>query len=161
FIRTALHHGVMPLVYRSLDTACPDAVPKTVMDQLRDHFNANALNNFLLTEELLELLNLFESQRVRAIPYKGPALATSVYGNLLLRQFVDLDILVRERDYLRTQHLLISQGFRLTIEHEWEAEFTDKKGRVAVDLHKRMRSQEFHAPLNFDYVSKRLQSIDL
>ena len=51
--------------------------------------------------------------------------------------------------------------FRPTIEHEWEVEFIDEKGRVAVDLHRRMTSQEFPSPLNFDYLSKRLHRIDL
>ena len=33
-------------------------------------------------------------QGIAAIPYKGPVLAAAVYGNLALRTFSDLDILV-------------------------------------------------------------------
>src|SRR5215471_2691792 len=58
-IATAHAHGIIPLIYRILQTTCPEVVPKTVMDQLRDHFNGNALHNFLLTEELIKLLALF------------------------------------------------------------------------------------------------------
>ena len=39
-IRTAKFHGVMPLLYRSLNTTYPEAVPKAALDQLRDLFYA-------------------------------------------------------------------------------------------------------------------------
>jgi len=55
------------------------------------------LHNFFLTKELLELLTLFEAHCIPASPYKGPALAIMAYGNLALRQFSDLNILVHKR----------------------------------------------------------------
>jgi hypothetical protein len=160
-VGTALAHGVMPLLYRSLHATCPNAVPKAILEQLREHFYANAGHNLFLAKELLKLLHLLEAHEIPAIPYKGPLLAATIYGNLALREFGDLDILVRERDYQRAQHLLVDQGFRLTIEHEWEAEFTDEYGKVAVDLHRRIAPQEFPSPLTFEYLSKRLQPTTL
>ena len=35
------------------------------------------------------------------IVYKGPALATALYGNVALRTFGDLDLLIREKDIAR------------------------------------------------------------
>lgn len=93
-IQTATRHGVMSLLYQSLSTTCPEAVPKTNLAQLRDYFHSSAFHNLFLTKELLKLLNLFESHSIPAIPYKGPVLAVSAYGNLSLRQISDLDILV-------------------------------------------------------------------
>ncbi len=160
-VETALAHGVMPLLYRSLHAACPNAVPKEILEQLRDHFYANAARNLFLTKELLKLLHLLEAHKILAIPYKGPILAAFIYGNLALREFGDLDILVQERDYQRAQYLLIRQGFRPTVEHEWEAEFTDESGRVAVDLHRRITPREFPSLLKLDYLSKRLKPVAL
>jgi hypothetical protein len=160
-IRMALAHGVMPLVYRTLNSISPDAVPTPTLEELRDHFYANAGRNLFLGKELLKLLQLFEAEGIPAIPYKGPVLAASVYGNLALRDFGDLDILVRERDYERAQRLLVDHSFRLTTEHEWEKEFVDKSGRMAVDLHWRIAPPEFPSPLSFDYLSKRLQPTTL
>ena len=156
-LRMALAHRVMPLVYRTLTFTCPDAVPKTILEQFRTHFYANAGRNLFLTKELIKLLDLLESHEIPAIAYKGPTFAVSIYGNLALRQFGDLDILVQERDYDRARHLLTSQGFRLTIEHEWESELIDESGTVAVDLHKRITTREFSCPLSFKYLSRRLQ----
>jgi hypothetical protein len=57
-------------------------------------------------------VHLLESYEIPAIAYKGPTLAVSAYGNLSLRQFGDLDILVQDRAYERARQLLIKQGFR-------------------------------------------------
>jgi hypothetical protein len=160
-VRTALAHGVMPLLHRSLHATCPNAVPKAILKQLREHFYANAGRNLFLAKELLKLLHLLEAHEIPAIPYKGPVLAASVYGNLLLRQFGDLDILVRERDYERAQHLLIAQEYRLMKEAEWESTFLNRSERVAVDLHKGLTPREFPCPLNFEYLSRRLRRIIL
>ena len=160
-IRMALAHGVMPLLYRTLNSVCSDAVPKPILEELREHFYANAGRNLFLAKELIKLLQLFEAHEIPAIAYKGPTLAVSIYGNLAFREFGDLDILVHERDYQTARHLLISPGFRPTIELEWEEEFTDGSGRFAVDLHKRIASRDFPSPLNFEYLSRRLQRITL
>jgi len=111
-IQTATRHGVMSLLYQSLSTTCQEAVPKTNLAQLRDYSHSNALHNLFLTKELFKLLNLFESHSIPAIPFKGPVLAVSAYGNLSLRQIGDLDILVRERDFHKAKELLLDQGHR-------------------------------------------------
>ena len=160
-LRIAHAHGVTPLVYRTLNSTCPDAVPTPILKELRDYFYANAGRNLLLARELLNIVDLLNAHGIPSIPYKGPALAASVYGNLALREFGDLDILVQVRDYETAQHLLISQGFRRTVEHEWEVEFVDGSGRVAVDLHKRIASRNVPSPLSFNYLSKRLEPVNL
>ena len=149
----------MPLLYRTLNSTCSDAVPKPTLEELREHFYANAGRNLFLAKELIKLLHLFDAQEISAIPYKGPALAVSIYGNLAFREFGDLDILVRERDYQTAQHLLSAQGYRLMKEFDWESTFVHDSGTFAVDLHKGMTAQDFSSPLDFEYLSGRLQRI--
>src|SRR2546427_4838564 len=91
-LRQAEAHGVMPLLSWQLARNCLDAIPRPILDQLQKYYYSNARSNFLLTEELLRLLDLLTSHGIRAIPFKGPALAASVYGNIALRQFCDLDL---------------------------------------------------------------------
>jgi len=45
------------------------------------------------------------------VPFKGPALAVRLYGDLSLRGFGDLDIMICERDVVRARHLLIDRGY--------------------------------------------------
>ena len=47
------------------------------------------------------------------IPYKGPVLSTSIYHDLALRSFGDLDILVHEHEVLRVLDLLVSYGYEI------------------------------------------------
>lgn len=157
----ALPHRVMPLLYRSLQAVCPEAVPQIALKKLRYYFHANDALNLFLTKELLRLLRVFEAYEIPAIPYKGPVLAACVYGNVALRQFSDLDILVRERDYQRAQHLLVMQEYRLMKEYDWESTFVAAGGRVVVDLHKEMTERDFPSPLDFECLSGRLQRIVL
>ena len=160
-LTVALGHRAIPLLYRALSSTCPDALPKDALTELRAHFYANSARNLLLAHKLIEILRLIDSHEIRGIPFKGPTLAVLAYGTLALRQCGDLDILVPETDYERVRQLLIKQGFRATIEHEWETELTDESGIIAVDLHKRITARELSCPLSFDYLSERLQPIRL
>jgi hypothetical protein len=118
---TARQHRVMPLLYWNLQAVCPAAVPATTMDQLRRYFHTITLGNLFLVRELCSLLSMLDAHGIPAIPYKGPVLAISVYGNLALRQFRDLDVLVREQDAARAKDLLLSQGYRL--QHQTSAAY--------------------------------------
>lgn len=111
-LRAALRHGLLPLLYWHINTICPTAVPKPVLAQLQNYFRATAQRNLFLTQELLRLLNVSQRQQIPAIPLKGPVLATAVYGNLALRPFGDLDLMVHRRDISRAAELLLSEGYR-------------------------------------------------
>lgn len=112
-LRLARRHGVLPLLHRHLSAVCPHAIPDNIRNNMDNYWYACTRRNLYLTAELLSVLNLFETNGVVAIPYKGPVLAASVYGDLTLRPFDDLDILVRESDLPIAKQLLVSQGYRL------------------------------------------------
>jgi hypothetical protein len=99
-----------------------------------------------LTAQLLKLLELFQRRGIEAIPFKGPALAVLAYGDVTLRRFGDLDILIRKKDFARTKQLLIGQGFHswsdltpteeaahVASEHAYTFVSEDKK--LSIDLH--------------------------
>lgn len=160
-IQTAARHGVMPLLYQTLNTICPKAVPKAILAELRNYFHTNTLFSLFQTKKLLELLNLFEAHKLPAIPFKGPILAGLAYNNLALRQFCDLDILVHERDALKAKDLLISHEYQLVQEFSWEYQFVDKNGRVNVDLHWAVAPHHFCFLLDFNSLWERLEPVSL
>lgn len=165
-IQTALRHGVMPLFYWNLNTICPEAVPKVIMGQFRDYFHSLAQRNLFLTEELLKLLNLFEAYGIPAIPFKGPVLAASAYGNLALRQFGDLDILVHKRDFLKAKDLLICQGYRHQYFGEHEVAYLQSQllradGKVNVDLHWGNTPKKFYFSLDPEPMWEYLEPVSL
>jgi hypothetical protein len=114
-LRAADRHRMMPLLYWHLNATCPEAIPAAVLENLRVPFQRNAARNLFLTGELCRVLGLLHDRGIPAIPFKGPLLAAAVYGNLALRVFEDLDILVPKRDALRAKRLLVSQGYRPSV----------------------------------------------
>jgi hypothetical protein len=139
----------MSLLFWHLNATCADAVPPAHLEALRGGFHATALYNHFCTDELLTLLQLLEAHALPALPYKGPTLALGGYGDLALRGFSDLDLLVPAHEVPRAAHLLLAQGFRLHHALEWEACFVQETLRIPVDLHWGLTPRRFHFPLNF------------
>ena len=150
-------HGVSPLLYRSLKTLNQNGAPPPIMRQLQEHFYRNLAHNLRLDAELAALLDNFQKHGIPAIPYKGPALATSVYGNLALRVFGDLDILIRKENVQSALELMISLGYQpdfildpkqmATYVHTfYELPFAGA-GKAPVGLHWEIYSDHFAFPI--------------
>jgi Uncharacterised nucleotidyltransferase len=170
--RTASENGIAPLVYRHLNAICPEAVPRETLDRLRDSFQDNSRRNLFLTGELLALLHLFETHKIPAIPFKGPVLAASVYGNLALRQFLDLDILIHKQHVAKARELLVAQGYRpqFDLSDSQEAAFVRSyaaqsfvrdDGEVVLDLHWTVTSRDFGFPLEPERLWEHTEAISL
>lgn len=107
-------------------------------------------------------MDLFDSHGIPAIPYKGPALAVSVYQNLALRQFSDLDILVHTWDfYFSARDLLAAHGWRRISDHGWETGFMDATARVSLDLHQGITDSGMPFGLGFERLWRRRASCSL
>lgn len=114
-LSTATAHGMLGLVAWHLTGTHAGAVPGAALDRLRAARFAIAQRNLAMTGELCRMLRLLEATGIVAIPYKGPCLAMQVYGNLALRQFVDLDVLVRPEDVAKARRLFEAEGYRPTL----------------------------------------------
>jgi hypothetical protein len=110
----AHRHSLIPLLYYHVNAVCPEAVPSQVLSQLRHRNNENTRQNLLLTGELIKLMDLLEGHGIQAVPFKGPTLALGAYGDVALRQFGDLDVLVHKQDVLKVKELLAREGFKPT-----------------------------------------------
>lgn len=171
-IEASLTHGLMPLVYENLKAHAADVVPPDYLHKLKDLFQKNAARTTLLAGELFRILDLFAAEGIEAMPYKGPAIAVMIYGRLALRQFVDLDILVRKRDVWRCQQILIARGyephFDITerqlpafLKLGYVQMFTRDRGQSVVELHWGIASRFFAFPLDTDRFWDRLRYTDL
>lgn len=110
-IRIAAGHRVSLLLYHSLKSSGAHGIPPAVMGELRAGATGAARRGLLLTGELVKTLALFGAHGIGALPFKGPAVAYSLYGGPGLREFGDLDILVREEDIPAATALLVSRGY--------------------------------------------------
>ncbi len=150
--RLACRHRVAPMFYRSLSSNCADLIPAAVLERLKREFNRNLLRARYLTGELVRLMRALESNGIEALAYKGPALALMLYGDVALRQFADLDVLVRDSEVGKAAQVLAGQGYaratnynlnETTVIRECEDVFCNKDGLGILDLHWRIMRRHF------------------
>lgn len=106
--------AVMPLVYRYLTAhyvAADGALSAEATSDLRRAFYGNSVRNLHFARELIRLTALLEQGGVAPLALKGPALAVAAYGGVALRQFTDLDLLVRKGEVGRTVEILLNEGY--------------------------------------------------
>jgi SAM-dependent methyltransferase len=104
-------HGVLALVARALNDQQWDGVPSDVVQRLRAYRSALTARNVLLAHKLIEVMGFLAEHGIASLPYKGPVLAAFAYGDIGLRPFVDLDLILSERDVLRARSLLLADGY--------------------------------------------------
>ena len=136
FARAALQERVLPLVYHHLRDLGQASVPAAILAAFQGFYNANRQRNSALAEKLIKIMDLLKAHEIRAIPYKGPMLATAAYGNADLRQAsADIDILVHCRDFVRAKDLLLLQGFQQWMGLEWKSHLRRPVDNLEIDLH--------------------------
>jgi Uncharacterised nucleotidyltransferase len=170
-LRLAAKHLMTPLLYWHLRTLSPQYVPTNVSQQLRHYFQSNSLRNLSMMGELLKLLRAFEERGITAVPYKGPVLAACIYGNLALREFIDIDILVRKQDIIRVRMLLTSLGYRqeVLLNQSQEAAFLrsqqeyvfSRNGGSIIEIHWAVTPRNYSFPLDPEDLWERLQEVRL
>ena len=110
-IDLAFGHGLSPVLISQVQQQAGARVPAAVRLRFNERFRAHTMRNFELTRELLEILSLLEKSDLAALAFKGPVLAQQLYGDLSLREFMDLDILVSPNSARTVMALLSSKGF--------------------------------------------------
>jgi len=112
------YHGVLPALHSAL---CNGSQSKSmdlrvgVGAELERRASYLAKKNLRLSAELIRILDCLDAAGVAAIPHKGPALAETIYGDLALRDFSDLDVLVRPADIPRAKQALARIAYRPNI----------------------------------------------
>jgi hypothetical protein len=115
-LRLAEYHGILPLAARNL-IELGRGLPPEVERSLRSAYETNLRRSLWFAAELTRIMQHFERRQVRAVPYKGPVLAQSLYRDLGLRSFSDLDFLISPADFERAKQTLAEIGYRPSGEH--------------------------------------------
>lgn len=115
FERLAETHGMLPMAAAQLG-ADPSLLPGPVVQELRTICHENARRGLWFAGELFLVLDTLSAAGIQTVPYKGPTLAAMAQGDVALRQFCDLDMLILPRDWPRAKQALLNAGF--TAKHE-------------------------------------------
>jgi hypothetical protein len=104
-LESAEHHRLIPAMHAALTGM--NGVPSTV--RVRAHKHAWRVLHF--TVELMKIARCFEQRGIEFLAHKGPVLGQLLYGNPAMRQFGDLDVMVRPRDFALAKDALIQLGY--------------------------------------------------
>ena len=166
----AEENSITPLLERHLAAVAPGAAPPAAQQQLKKTCRANTVRCLYLTAELFNILRLFQSQNIPAIPYKGPVLAAQAYGDIALREFEDLDIILRQSDVPKAHEIIVSLGYKPKF--DWilspgataslvpgEYNYRDEPRRAMVELHTEITLRHFPIMPDLDVFIRNLAPV--
>ena len=168
----ASENSVGPLLDRNLRLFAPNAVPAAAMESLKNASRANTVRCLFLTAELHKILELFRSNGILAIPYKGPVLAEQAYGDVTLRNFEDLDFILAQGDMPKAHELILGLGYRA--KYPWilsaeamealvpgEYNYRDDARRAMVELHTELTLRHFPVKPDVAEFTARLATVSV
>ncbi|MHB8838647.1 MAG: nucleotidyltransferase family protein [Gemmatimonadaceae bacterium] len=152
-VRLAGAHDVTWWVVRALPAT---GVPAEVRAAALDRARAVAVGALAGARQLAELCRALAAAGVRAVAYKGPALAAELHGDPGARDFTDLDLLIAAADRDRAVAVLRAAGYespaRYTVREErvysrWEgATHLARDGALPVEVHWRVQAPRYGGP---------------
>ena len=165
-------HSVTPLLAKQLSEIAGDALSLDQLKQLKDLARVTAVRNLAFTAELIAIMDLFRSEGLQAIPYKGPVLAAQAYGDFTLREFEDLDLILRQKDMPEANRLVTGLGYRA--KYPWtlsldaaaslvpgEYCYRNERRHVLIELHTERTLRHFPLPPDIGALAERLVRVSL
>jgi Uncharacterised nucleotidyltransferase len=162
--------AVMPLVYRYLTSELGGTLPAEATSGLRRAFYGNSVRNLHVARELVRLATLLEQGGVEPLALKGPALAMAAYSAVTMRQFNDLDLLVRKGEVRRAADILLAAGYAplagysvadLDRPGAYEIAMTRAGALMEIDLHWRLIPPYFPLALDSEDLWRRAVRIEV
>ncbi len=176
-LAAVVFHGVFPTFFKHLKTHFAVHVPAKCFRMMTGHNDKIRFLNLALVGTFLQYQSLLQKNNIQFVTFKGPALALSLYDDLLLREYSDVDVLVSRADARAAQALLLDSGYKPTPEREpplsrqfvqsdvffeleYEHTFTKETPTGVIDLH--WQIQPHHVlPLDFDVVLQHVEPISI
>jgi hypothetical protein len=172
-INTSFKNGVLPLISANLLQTFEDHLPPEIKEKLALQFQEHTQHNLFLTAKLLEIVRTLADAGIPVLPFKGPVLAMRAFGNLALRQFVDLDILVQPKHFDAAVQKITESGYRAVSQVPWlkrKALFFARRKDIGlvsddlkarIELHWKLSGSHFALPLELNQLWERLEEINL
>lgn len=153
-VSVARINKMVQLLYVHINSICSEQVPKIFLNYLREYSYNSTKSNLYLTKELCKLTDLFDANDIQVIPYKGPTLAISLYNNLALREFSDLDILVHKKDFPKIKNILLQERFYSEHDMTPTQERAYLKYYCEYGFDRDDRKRDIHLEIHFGFLNK-------
>jgi hypothetical protein len=157
-------HRIRPVVYRVLLNTI---VPEQFKTLLKNELHSITLKNFELAKETERIVNKLEAANVLAIPYKGVAFSKQFYGDISMRESIDIDLAIDPNSLLAIMPLLEEDGYSIAAGMEDPTKASanyyivnkdlcfDKittRERFHIELHWMITHPNYQAPVNLNKI---------
>jgi ribosome-associated translation inhibitor RaiA len=161
-LQQASQQGVFLLLHQNLIINHLECMPKNIQPQLQAYSQIKTARNLFLSKKLCQILELFKNHDIQVIPFKGSVLAASVYNNLAIREFCDIDLLIKQEDFVQVKELLLAQNYKPRSELQpWGEDFASQDDKVHIDIHWQLAPSCFPYRLDFSDLWQRCQTISI
>jgi len=112
FLAWVQRNRIAPLVYHNLrQTACP-LVPEAVVLQLQSEFSRNRLRVIMQIAEAARISRLLADAGIRSMVIKGPVLSQLAFGDPVLRESGDIDVVIDAAGLPEADRMIVEAGYR-------------------------------------------------
>ena len=165
----AEHHGVQPILARSL-MSFEDQIPAQTLMLLKQSYQANLHKALLLSGEFVRVVDSLSQAGIDVIPYKGLALAETVYGDIALRQAGDIDLLIHTADLKRIREAVGKLGYvphfnfsedeeAAYIKSGYECAFDGAAGKNLLEVQWAIQPRFYAVDLDLEELFRRAQTV--
>ncbi|MFW5916564.1 MAG: nucleotidyltransferase family protein [Bacteroidota bacterium] len=174
FITLIQQHQLTSLIFPYLSKN-RDNIPTAAYDRIKSIQQRNAQKALAHVEQTIRLQSLFNKEGIPAIFLKGVALSQILYGDPLLKNSIDIDVLVSLKHIGQAAELLQKQGYRMIypdirlskrqkrinyrISHHYDFQHPEKG--VRVELHWKLINPQVLLPFSFDFLYRRSVKVKL
>jgi hypothetical protein len=153
-------HGVEGLLAKRLKEIAFAGVPGPAREKLQARMRARNLFTLSMTAELFRIVDDFSQSQIQTALVKGPVISFLAYGDPAVRSYVDLDLILRDRDIQRATDRMRQLGFQFLL-----PESAISAGKIPGEyLFRREGTQhilELHTEHTFRYYPRTMRIEDL
>jgi hypothetical protein len=165
-------HGVYPHFKAAMQKVGQDLISVDLLGEMKQKALEIVMFNMRMAVELIRILKALEFHNMQALAFKGPTLSQFLYGDVVSRQYGDLDILIDKDSLEDSIQVLEEYGYRpyndLTIgqleamqniSHDFA--LVNKDNKVLLELHWRLFSNEYFVNENKINYSSNFSFIEI
>lgn len=156
-LQLAVERGIGPLMYQKLSLLkSSHLIPVSITDSLQQVYYRTLRRGMILQDAMAGIQDVFGTNQLVYIPLKGIFLSEWLYADIGLRQFSDIDLLIKPEEGKRAVSLLKEMGY-VARDYNALSEFIESKSDkvhyppmilnfVSVELHTKLHrdTESYH-----------------
>jgi len=161
-LNRSLTEGLFGFLYKSLKNSQIETPPQKEFKELERMYYQNLAKNMVILKELDSLLKYLNESHILIILLRGASFLKTIYSDIGLRYFDDIDIFIKHDHYEKIRKILKKNGFSSL------PFYPDRylKDSMNIDLHtnlfniSRIRSRGYAVKINDEEIWKDARSIE-